>query len=89
MTAFVNGAISALNRVLKLIDILDPKGEDKNLWDMKNQVLIYIEMYKSIEKYNQEHPIKDETWEKIEKASTLNEEDKENLRKVKKILYDA
>ena len=89
MTAFINGAISALNRVLKLIDILDPEGKDENFKLMKEQISAYIMTYKSVEKFKQENPVKDETWEKIEKASTLTEEDKEDIRKAKKILYDA
>lgn len=61
MTAFISGAISAFNRVLNLIKILDPEGKDENLLQMKNQVLTYIEMYKAIDTHRQENPIKDET----------------------------
>ena len=85
MTAFINGAISALNRVLYLIKILDPEETDETLIIMKNQILTYIEMYKDLQRKTLENPIKDETWRNIEKTS-LKEEDEEN---VEKILYDA
>ena len=74
MTAFINGALSAFNRVLNLIKILDPEGKDENLVQMQNQILTYIEMYKALQADRENNPIKDETWEKIQKATTLNEE---------------
>lgn len=74
MTAFINGALSAFNRVLNLIKILDPEGKDENLVQMQNQILTYIEMYKALEADREKNPIKDETWEKIQKATSLNEE---------------
>lgn len=74
MTAFINGALSALQKCLNLIEILDPEHTDPNMIDMRNQILIYIEMYKNVEKINQENPVKDETWQKIRKASTLSQE---------------
>jgi len=74
MNAFINGALSALQRCLNLIDILDPDSTDSNMVAMKNQILIYIKMYQSVAQWRDENPIKDETWEKIKAASTLNEE---------------
>ena len=82
MNAFVNGALSALNRCLNLINIMDPEGTDLNMVTIKNQILIYIEMYKSLDEWRQEHPIKDETWEKIKAASTLSEEQLEILEEI-------
>lgn len=74
MNAFINGALSALTRCLNLIAILDPNGEDQNMVDMKNQILIYIKMYKQIAVLREENPVKDPTWENIKKASDLSEE---------------
>lgn len=79
MNAFINGALSALTRCLNLINILDPEGLDQNMVMMKNQILLYISMYKSL---NEVEPIKDETWEKIKAASTLSEEQLEMLEEI-------
>ncbi len=86
MSAFVNGALSALNKCLSLIDILDPKGEDVNLNDMKNQIYIYIAMYKDFDKSYMQVPSIDETWKKIKEKSSLSEEE---LEEFEKVLFDA
>ena len=86
MSAFVSCAVSALNRCLRLIDILDPKGEDVNLRDMRNQINIYIAMYKEIDKSHIEKPIIDETWKKIKEASDLTDEE---LEQFEKVIFDA
>ncbi len=86
MSAFVNGAISAFTRCLKLIDILDPEGEDVNLIDLRNQINIYIAMYKEIDKAKAEKPIIDETWKKIKEATTLTDE---QIEEFEKVLADA
>lgn len=85
MSAFVSGAVSALKRCLNLISILDPNGEDINLTDMKNQINLYISMYKTIDEVNSQNTIKDETWEKIKEASEAPEE----VEQIKKIFFDA
>lgn len=85
MSAFVSGALSALKRCLNLISILDPKGEDINLTDMKNQINLYISMYKTIDEVNSQNAIKDETWEKIKQTSDSPEE----VEQIKKIFFDA
>ena len=61
MNAFINGALSALNRCLNLILILDPDGKDENLVQMRNQINIYIEMYKNMEENRSQNPVIDET----------------------------
>lgn len=85
MSAFVSGAVSALKRCLNLISILDPNGEDVNLNDMKNQINIYIAMYKTIDECKLQNNIKDETWERIKEASDSPEE----VEEIKKIFFDA
>ena len=86
MSAFVNGAISALNRCLNLIKILDPEEQDINLRDMKNQINLYIAMYKDLDNEKIDHPIIDETWKKIKEASDLSEEE---LEEFEKVIFDA
>lgn len=81
MKAFINGALSALNRCLNLILILDPEGKDENLVQMWNQITIYIEMYKAMEEERILNPVIDETWKNIEEASDTAEEDLEKLNK--------
>ena len=82
MNAFINGALSALTRCLNVIDIIDPNGEDQNMVDMKNQILIYIKMYQNVAQWREENKVKDETWEKIKAASTLSEEQLELLEEI-------
>ena len=89
MIAFVNGALSALDRCLRLIDLIDPEHTDQNMTDMRNQLLIYVQMYKDIDKKAQENPVVDETWDKILKASNLSEEEKEVLNEAKEKIFDA
>lgn len=86
MNAFINGALSALNRCLNLILILDPDGKDENLVQMRNQINIYIEMYKNMEENRSQNPVIDETWDKIKEASDESDED---LDEIKKIIFDA
>lgn len=85
MSAYVNGALSALEKCLNLINFLDPKGEDVNLKDMKNQINIYMAVYKEIDEMRQENPVNDETWENIKKACSSEY----NLDDLKKILFKA
>lgn len=86
MSAFVSGAVSALNKCLKLINDLDPADEDINLRDLRNQITIYIALYRKIDESKDEYPITDETWEKIKEASDAPEEE---LDEIKKIIFDA
>ena len=87
MNAFINGALSALTRCLNLILILDPDGKDENMVQMRNQINIYIDMYKSMGEERELNPVIDETWEKIKEASDLDEEQLEKLEKA--IKFDA
>lgn len=84
MTAFVNGAISALNRCLNLINILDPEGLDENLTQMRMQINIYIQMYKELDNVKKVNI--DETWNKIKKASDLTDA---QIEEFEKIIFDA
>lgn len=81
MTAFVNGAISAFNKVLDLINILDPEHENPALNDVKNQINIYIAWYEECDKVRVEYEINDQTWQKILDTS----KDAQAIDKLKKL----
>ena len=83
MSAFVNGALSALNRVLRLLDIVDPDMKDEEINTIRTQIILYIDMYKEIDNYRTDHAVRDETWEKIKKTCTP--EQAEDLEKVRAV----
>ena len=89
MTAFINGAISALKKCLSLIDKLDPEGTNVDLMDLKNQINIYITMYKTVGEQNINNKIKDETWNNILKTTSLTEKEKEELEEIKDLICEA
>ena len=83
MSAFVSGALSALNRVLRLLDIVDPDMKDEEINTLRTQIILYKQMYQEIDNYRTDHAIKNETWEKIKKTCTP--EQAEDLEKVRAV----
>lgn len=82
MSAFTNGAISALERVYNLLETLDPENNDTLIKQLKTNVLLYVEFYKHME--DSRTPIEDKTWEEISKTSENDEAD-EIMSQIKKI----
>lgn len=79
MSAYVNGAIAALDKILKLLDILDPKKEDDFSNVLRDQIAAYKELYKEMDS---KPYIVDETWKNIEDTSNSDQEISDKIKTI-------
>lgn len=63
------GAILALNKVLSIVNIVDPEDKDEKIKIIKEAVIRYRNYYENSIAYNKEHPFRDDTWRNIQEAN--------------------
>lgn len=83
MEAFLNGAISALNKILKVIETLNQESKNDLLNELKQEINLYIQLYES---YKNKQPIPNDLGFKLSK--TNSEELKEDIEEAYRE-YDA
>jgi len=77
MNAFVNGALSALSNMFKLLERVDPENKDAFVQDLKKQINLYAELYEAMESSGA--AVEDNTWMNISATDDDFEADEEEI----------
>lgn len=85
MEAFISGAISALNRTIKAIEILDAESNNELLNTLKEQLELYKQLYASYRNIKNEQNIPNDIGLKLDETCKEIAEDIKEARKE----YDA